>query len=274
MALTSAGPLLPFTRRAAPSRARPTTIPAIGPVTSATAQPFPAEPSAEGAASPAVQTAPAATAAAPPNARLTRLHGDSYLIARPRGGNSLAFGQLGASQLGVRLTYTVDEVQRLAVSGRVSAPFRGAGREAALGVDWQPTVLPVHLLVEQRLPVDGGTARPAVQLIAGAATRLPVHLRFEAYGQAGAVHHRGGFADGAATVTRALIERRRVRVDVGAGSWSAAQRGVSRLDLGPTVALTLPARVGAVRLGLDYRARVAGRARPGSGAALTLGSSF
>ena len=204
----------------------------------------------------------------------SRWHGDTWLVARPSGGEPLAFGQLGASQAGMRLTYDLDHAGRLAASGRVSAPLSGRGREAALGLDWQPTSLPVHLLIEQRVPLDGGAARPAAQLIAGTATRLTHGFTLEAYAQAGAVHRRGGFADGAARLARPLFTSRMATLDLGAGGWGAVQRDVARLDIGPTLGVTLPARGGTVRLGLDYRVRVAGRARPGSGPALTLGSSF
>lgn len=203
-----------------------------------------------------------------------RLAGDTWLIARPNGGDDLAFGQLGASQAGVRLTYAIDRARSVALSGRLSAPLSGRVREAALGLDWRPTTLPVYLLIEQRVPLDGGPARPAAQLIGSVHRRLPHDLRLEAYAQAGAVLRRGGFADGAVRLATPLLETRAATVDLGAGGWGAAQRDVARLDFGPTLRLALPARGGSVRLGLDYRVRVAGRARPGSGPALTLGSSF
>lgn len=211
--------------------------------------------------------APVLHVADPPHSRLS---GSFWLVARPGGGRNLAFGQLGASQAGERVTYALGEARRFALSARLSSPFRGAGREAAAGVDWQPTRLPVQLLVEERVPLDGGRAEPAAQLIAGVAQRLPARFRLDAYAQGGAVRRRGGFADGAATVTRLLVRH----VELGAGMWGAAQRGVARVDVGPTLGVTAPVGMGAVRLGLDYRLRVAGRARPGSGPALTLGSSF
>ena len=202
------------------------------------------------------------------------LHGGTWLIARPSGGDNLAFGQLGASQTGVRLTYMLSDPRHIALSGRISAPLRGAGREAAAGVDWQPTRLPIHLLAEQRFPLGGGAARPAVQVIGGGGLRLPLKLAIEAYAQLGGVYRRGGFADGSARLSRAVLRRTIFTLDLGAGAWGAAQRRVGRLDLGPTLGLTLPARDGTVRLAIDYRLRLAGRAQPGSGPAVSLGSSF
>ena len=220
------------------------------------------------------QTLEARATASEHTARSSRLHGDAWMVARPSGGDSLAFGQLGASQAGVRLTYAVDRDRRVALSGRVAAPLSGRGREAAAGVDWQPLPLPVHLLAEVRAPLDGGSALPAVQVIGGGAARLPFGLLLEGYAQAGAVRTRGAFADGSARVTRPLASIGRARVDLGAGSWGAAQRGVSRVDVGPTLGVAVPAGRASVRLGIDYRQRIVGRARPGSGPAVTLGSSF
>ena len=210
----------------------------------------------------------------PPPPSPSRLRADTWLIARPSGGDSLAFGQLGASQAGVRLTYALGDDRRIALSARASSPLRGKGSEAAVGVDWRPTSLPVHLLVEARVPLEGGRARPAAQLIGGWAGNLPLRLNAEVYAQAGVVAGRGGFADGAARVTRTLLTVGSAKVDLAAGAWGAAQRGVERLDLGPTLGVTVPVGVGAVRLSVDYRARVLGQAQPKSGPAVTLGTSF
>ena len=203
-----------------------------------------------------------------------RLAADSWLVLRPGGGDSLAFGQLGASQGGARLTYALDEGRRLALSARVSAPLHGSGREAGIGVDLRPTRLPVHLLVEERFGFDGRGARPAAGVIAGGSAALPGRARLDAYGQGGAVFKRGGFVDGAALATRPVLERGVARVELGGGAWGAAQRRVARLDLGPSIALVAPVGGRAIRLQLDYRVLVAGRARPGSGPALTLGGGF
>ncbi|WP_375392317.1 hypothetical protein [uncultured Sphingomonas sp.] len=218
-----------------------------------------------------LETVPVAPAAA---AR-SRLTVDAWLVARPGGGgDSLAFGQLGASQGGARVTYALDGEHRIAVSARLSAPFQGRGSEAGMGLDLRPTRLPVHLLVEGRAPLDGGPARPAAELFGGVSAGLPGRLRLDAYAQGGAVLKRGGFADGAALVVRPLAARGGVRLEAGAGVWGAAQRGAARLDVGPTLALAVPAGGAGLRLGVDYRLRATGRARPGSGPALTLGTSF
>ena len=212
---------------------------------------------------------PATTA---PRSADTRLAIDAWLVARPGGDDDLAFGQLGASQGGARLTYTLD--RRVALSGRVSAPLRGTGREIGVGVDLKPTRLPVHVLVEQRIDLDAGAIRPAVVAIAGGSVALPWRARIDAYAQAGGVRRRGGFVDAATIVSRPLVTRGRTRFELGGGAWGAAQRGAARLDVGPSVALVTPGAGGTLRLQLDYRTRLAGRARPGAGPALTLAGSF
>ena len=229
-------------------------------------------PTSQARAAPLAAHILAGTSTGAPPARASRFATDVWLVARPGGGGSLAFGQLGASQAGARLTYALG--RGIAASARLSAPLRGAGREIGVGVDLRPTSLPVHLLIEQRLDLDTGATRPAVVAIAGLSAALPRRGRIDAYAQSGAVWRRGGFVDGAATVVRPLAEHDRSRIEAGGGLWAARQRGAARLDVGPTIALVTPAAHGIVQVRLDYRARIAGRASPGSGFTLTVGSSF
>ena len=82
------------------------------------------------------------------------------------------------------------------------------------------------------------------------------------------------YADGAARATRPLATLGAARLAVGGGVWAAAQRGAARVDVGPALTLELPLAGRAARFALDYRARAAGDARPGSGVALTLGTAL
>lgn len=220
----------------------------------------------------------------------SRLAGSAWLIARPGGGSggTLTGGQLGASQAGARLTYALGEARRLALSARIAAPLHGRGREAGFGLDWQPTRAPVHLVAEERVSLDGISdgGGPTVMAVGGIdPTPVAAGFRLEGYGEAGAIArspaHGGveGFGDGAARLARPLAALGRVRIDLGGGAWGAVQRGVRRLDIGPTLGVVAPLagagrRYRAVRLTLDWRARVAGNARPGSGPALSLGTDF
>ena len=110
---------------------------------------------------------------------------------------------------------------------------------------------------------------------------LPFELTAEVYAAGGYV---GGdadtlFAEGQTTVTRdiAIFDLRRaddVRVSVGAGAWGGAQRGVHRVDVGPTVRVDMTLGPVPARVSIDYRERVGGEATPASGIAATLSTQF
>ena len=210
--------------------------------------------------------------------QLSGLAVSSWALWRPGDGAATAFGAgtFGGSQAGVRATLPIlsDQVPRLALSARVSAPLRRRGAEAALGVEWQPSAaVPVRLLAERRQRVTG-EGRSAFAMLAhgGVSGRALGHgLTLDAYGAAGVVgaRSRDPFVEGATTVTRPLGP-----VQVGVGAWGGAQPGTARFDVGPTVALPLRFGNAGMRVSLDYRLRVAGDAAPGSGLALTIGTDF
>jgi hypothetical protein len=204
----------------------------------------------------------------------SRWSASAWLSVRPGSGYSAApGGQLGASQGGVRIAYLADPRRRISLFGRVVTPLSGPGREASLGVEWQPARAPVRLVAEQRIPLDGGRGGPGLGVVAGTDSAIPGGFRLETYGQAGAVKRDRvePYADGAA---RATYPIRGTRLSLGAGAWGGAQRGAQRLDVGPSATLSLPVGGQRVRVALDWRQRVAGDARPGSGLAVTLGSDF
>lgn len=216
--------------------------------------------------------APAPLAVAP-----SRLAGSIWAIARGGGAGVQPGGQLGGSQAGARLTYALGTGRRVALAARVSTPASGPGAELAFGIDWQPGAMPVHLIVEHRIALNGGRDGPAALVVGGIdPVAVGAGFRLEAYAQAGAVHHRRTepFADGALRVTRPIATIGRTRIDLGAGAWGGAQRGAARLDLGPTLALAIPVADRRVRVTVDWRQRIAGHAAPGSGPALSIGSDF
>ncbi|MDH4745716.1 hypothetical protein OMP43_16955 [Sphingomonas sp. CBMAI 2297] len=195
-----------------------------------------------------------------------------WMVARGEGGMGAApGGQIGGGQAGARVAWRISPRDRIAAYGRVTAPLRGRGREAALGLEWQPSRAPVRLVVERRFGLDGNPGGTGLGTIAGIDAEWK-GFRLEAYGQAGAVLRQRAdpYADGAARGTRAIGASGPVRFALGAGAWGAAQRDAQRLDIGPSATLA----VRNLRLALDWRQRVAGEARPGSGLALTLGADF
>ncbi|WP_256923972.1 hypothetical protein [Sphingomonas sp. IBVSS2] len=195
-----------------------------------------------------------------------------WMVARGEGSMGAApEGQIGGGQAGARAAWLVSPRERVAAFGRFTAPLRGKGREAALGLEWQPTRAPVRLVVERRFGLDGNPGGTGLGAIAGIDAEWK-GFRLEAYGQAGAVLRRrpDPYADGAVRGTRMVGADGPVRFALGAGAWGAAQRDAQRLDIGPSATLA----VRNLRLALDWRQRVAGEARPGSGLALTLGADF
>ncbi len=198
-----------------------------------------------------------------------------------RGGAGLApgalGGQLGGSQAGARLVYTLDSQGRIALVGRVTTPLGDGLREASLGIEWQPTRLPVRFVAEQRITVSGGRGGPGVGVIGGFGPIAIGHrLRAESYAQMGVIRRGAAepYVDAALRVTRPVASLGPLRFDLGAGAWGGAQRGATRFDLGPSLGVALPLRRPSLRVALDWRQRIAGEARPGSGPALTLGSDF
>jgi hypothetical protein len=209
----------------------------------------------------------------------SRLSGSFWLVARGAGGVSAAplGGQLGGSQAGLRLAYLLDRKRRIAAMARVTSPLGSGLREAAVGVEWQPTRLPVRIVAEQRVALGAGKGGPAVTLVGGFGP-LPIDggFRLESYAQAGAIHRdrTEGFVDGAVHLSHPLTTLGTVPITLGAGLWGGAQRGAERLDVGPSITAALPVAGRSMRVSLDWRERVAGQARPGSGVALTLGADF
>ncbi|MFV0623843.1 hypothetical protein ACBY01_07520 [Sphingomonas sp. ac-8] len=202
----------------------------------------------------------------------------AWLVGR---GGSMAGGgpfgpvQLGGSQAGVRLRYGL--TRTVALSGRLSTPLRGSGREAGLGIEWQPAKLPVAVLLERRVALDSTRGGTALGAIAGInPTPVAGRWQLEAYGQAGVVvrARREPYADGAARLLLPLGSDSGPRLALGAGVWGGAQRGANRFDVGPSIVATLPTGGPTLRIAADWRQRVAGNAAPGSGPAITLGTDF
>lgn len=185
-------------------------------------------------------------------------------------------GTLGGSQAGAVARFRIngDPARPLALAVRLSSPVRRpSGAEAALGIDWKPSRrVPFHLLAERRegLGREGRSAF-GLTLYGGVSDAPLAGLRVEAYVQAGILgaRSRDPFGDGA---LRLSVPAGRIRL--GAGAWAAAQPGLARLDLGPQAALRLPLAGRSVAVTADWRFRIAGNARPGSGPTLTVGTDF
>ena len=192
-------------------------------------------------------------------------------------------GFYGGSQGGLILRYFLTPGSKLnpALYLRASSGIeRPRGEELAAGVSFRPIPgLPVRLMAEGRVTrTTGGTiVRPAAALVSELPpARLPFGSRGEAYVQAGYVGGRDStaFVDGQARIERPLVHSSRFELRAGGGVWGGAQRGASRLDVGPTATVTFRIGPTNTRLSADYRWRVAGNAAPGSGPVVTLSAGF
>lgn len=174
--------------------------------------------------------------------------------------------------MGVRIAYLLVPGNRVAAYTRIAAPLAGKGREAAIGIEWQPTRAPIRLIAEQRFGLDGTAGGPGLGVVSGYDGRLGGGFRLEAYAQTGIVvrDRIEPYADGALRAAHPIARRRAATLSLGIGAWGAAQRDAQRLDIGPSATFSLHN----IRASLDWRQRVAGNARPGSGVALTIGGDF
>lgn len=216
-----------------------------------------------------------------------RWSGDGWLLLRAGGVGPTAAGlpspTYGVSQIGgiVRYRLIPSKAQSPALFLRVNSALRvPRGEEAALGVAIRPASgLPVALQAELRATqqTSRSTLRPALVAVSQLPpVSLPHGVSAEIYGQAGYV---GGpdstaFVDGQLRIERRLARLGGGELRVGLGGWGGAQKGASRLDLGPTATLDFPLGGGQGRVAADWRLRTAGNAAPKSGPALTLSAGF
>lgn len=238
----------------------------------------PSEPTRSVPLQPEASPAPIAPAASA--ARKSRWSGYAYLFHRPDTGTPATLapaGQIGGSQAAARLAWRLDDAGHLAVSARLATPLRTTAQaEAAIGADLIPAP-DLRLSVERRIAL-GSQGRDAFAAYAATGLYRAVAPRIEldGYAQAGLVgaRRRDPFADGALRLHHRTTLDTTTDLRLGAGAWGAAQPGAARLDLGPRAAITTRAARLPVTLALEGRLRVAGRARPGNGLALTLATDF
>lgn len=222
-----------------------------------------------------IDTAPTLPSQARP-AHFPRLSGSAWILARTGTGTigSAPQGQLGASQAGLRvlasLPAPIPKSLRLSLRA-VTALETNSGREIAPGLSWKPLpALPVEVIVERRIRLARNEGGALAVLVAGGVSDVHISEQaiFDAYAQTGLVGatRRLKFADGAATVRTEISPH----IRAGVGVWGGAQPGLSRIDVGPSVRL----RISGASLSADWRFRVAGNARPGSGPSITIARDF
>lgn len=202
--------------------------------------------------------------------------------AAPAGRNGLALPVYGASQAGAVLRYSLlptSSLRPVAFLRGVQA-LRSQETDIAAGVAVRPLAgVPVDAHLEMRASSRRGSTmlRPAVMLTAGIdGADRPMGFTARGYAQAGYVGGPNGtaFADSSLTAERPVLGTGTARLSGGAGLWGGAQRNARRLDVGPTASASFRIGLGAGRISVDYRIRVAGEAAPATGAALTLSAGF
>lgn len=209
---------------------------------------------------------------------IDRLQLSSWALLRSQqtgvaGSQSLASGgQLGASQAGARLLYNLN--RQIAFAARISSPVGRRGGEVAAGIRVRPLVsIPVWVTAERRQMIGkyGGGRNDFALYAEGGVYEMPLPWRFslDSYFQGGIVgiKSRDPFFDGAFTMTRPLFRN----FSAGFGVWGGVQPGLSRLDVGPRITMRVRKNL---KVHLDWRQKLIGNARPGSGPALTLAGDF
>ncbi|MDO7834287.1 hypothetical protein Q4610_04440 [Sphingobium sp. HBC34] len=219
---------------------------------------------------------------APMRAKPDRWRVGSWLLWRPGGvtsGDAVTPGRLGGSQAGLRVDYelTPRAKSRTVAYGRITSALQHpAAPETAVGLAIQPIrTIPVSLAAERRIALGRGARNAnAVMAVGGFGPSAIGHsIEAEGYAQAGIVGFRRGdrFIDGKVSLLSPIGQS---PVRVGAALSGGAQPYVSRLDIGPELQLRLPLPQASARVSVEWRQRIAGNARPGSGIAITLATDF
>lgn len=216
-----------------------------------------------------------------------RWSADGWLLLRRDGGRGgpalIDRPSYGRSQAGATVRYALapgDPAQLRAHVRVVSALAGSRERELAGGLSLRPLPrMPLRAVAEARLGETGAGKhfRPAAYAVSELPpSALPLGLRGEIYLQGGYVG--GDFAtayvDGQARAERLLARVGKMELSTGAGAWGGAQEASSRMDVGPTAAVTFQLGDVRSRLSADYRFRIAGTAEPASGPTLTLSAGF
>lgn len=213
--------------------------------------------------------------------RPDRWHGSAWMLWRDNGTapTDAVISRLGASQAGLRIDYDLIATAKsrsVAYVRATSALQRPAAPEAAIGLAIQPVrTIPVSLAIERRIALGRGARNATTLMAVGGFGPTPVGngLEAEAYAQAGMVgfNRRDAFVDGKLSL---LSPVNTTKLRIGAALSGGAQPDVERLDIGPEMQIRLPLPNVPARIAVEWRARIAGRAAPASGLAITLAADF
>jgi hypothetical protein len=236
-----------------------------------------------------------AIAAAPDDARVPqwtrqlaylerRWSGDAYVLARGAGPAALLAVSpvLGAGQSGGSVAWITDPFapRPLALTARAAVAHDGWGidgdsAQLGVGLRWRPFT--GTTLAVERMVAGGPAARDA--WTARAAWGAGDGQRWSLYSETGVVgaRRRDLYAAVQGYAGRVVAGEGRRTLSLGGGTWASVQAAdttVSRVDIGPSLRLRLPAGEAGLELSGDYRFRVAGDAAPKDGVAVTLSAFY
>ena len=207
----------------------------------------------------------------------------SFLRSGAGSSNLVGGGQYGGGQSGLIATYALASFRGTGGQSKLSILARGAiahddpaEREIAAGLRWQPLPRAPFTLTAERRFRNARNDAFAVYLAGGKSSEIPLKFRLDAFAQAGVVSGKdgGAFFDLTTRAERKLTAIGKTPVTLGGGIWGGGQKGVFRIDAGPTIGTEVAIGKGRLRINADWRFRIAGDARPASGPAVTLSTSF
>lgn len=219
---------------------------------------------------------------------VNRWSADAWLLLRKGGKvsfvNGIAPATYGASQMGGVLRYRLAPKSGHRPSAYVRSTLALNGsreREAAIGLSARPIPsVPVVAAVEMRLSNFAGRRRFRPAVLGWTEIprfRLPLGASGEVYAQGGYVGgaFKTAFVDAQARADHDVVKLGKAEMRAGAGAWVGAQKGASRVDVGPTATVGVPfSDTASARIGFDWRFRLTGNAEPKSGPAVTLSAGF
>ncbi len=217
-----------------------------------------------------------------PPKKANRMTFYAYSFWRPglSGDQTATVSQYGGSQNGLIATYRLTEQDwpdiSLLLRGAVT-PGQFADKEVAVGVRVRPFAnLPITLSAERRFRTRN--ENQFALYAAGSTDNVALLPGLEARGfaQAGIIPAKNPniFFDAGMRAETKVYTLGKTETSIGAGAWAGGQRGVSRLDIGPTIRSNIDLGVTKIDISADWRFRVGGNASPKNGPAITISAGF
>ncbi len=210
----------------------------------------------------------------------SRFSAYAYIFGRSGSGNADSLGaRYGGSQTALQAAYRLNPNDKFIIdaTARAQTALAQNDSEIAIGARIKPNAaFPIALIAERRFRP---TSSDGFALYgAGGESAIPIiaDVKLDVYGQAG-ISTAGRdtlFFDASANAQRPIITSESFTISAGGGAWAGGQRGATRLDVGPTLSVTLSSRERQYRISGDWRERISGNASPNSGPAITLSTNF